>query len=163
MVSFDGAANGWYSLQFKALQHSPSGQSVTYKIIKPDNSILTSGTIGTTAVPSIHLPKLPLTGTYALQLSPGSSTFNTNVRLEVNAILAVGGPAVATTQDYAGQTTRFIFDATANQRIAIAALAVAFSPSGNASFLSVYKPDGSSLGFQACKGSKYEHTAGNCD
>jgi IPT/TIG domain len=163
LVLFDGAVNGWYSLQFNALDLSPTSGSVAYKVIKPDNSVLVSGTLSMTAITSLHLPKLPATGTYSLLLSPGTATLNTLVRLESNPALTIDGAAIATTQDYPLQSSRLLFDATAGQRLGIGLKNVAFTPSGSGARVFVYKPDGTSYpGYTTCLGPQTGNTAGNC-
>jgi hypothetical protein len=164
MVIFDAAANGFYSFQFSALETSPTNAVVNYKVMKPDNSVLLTGTIGYAARPSIHLPKLVTAGTYSVLLSPGTATLNTNVRVATSPALVVDGAAIATSLDFAYQSARFVFDATAGQRIGIGAIGVAFTPSTSTGpvFLSVYKPDGSALISRGCLGPASDNPQGNC-
>ena len=163
LVLFDATAGGFYSLQFKTLVTSPTTASVTYKIIGPDDTVLVTDTIVMSSVATIHLPQIPATGTYTLQLSPGSATLSTNIRLEANSALTLDGAAVATTQDYPGQSTRFTLTAAANQRIGIGALGVSFSPVAAFMTMTLRKPDGSTIGSQTCVGSQSGNAAGNCD
>lgn len=158
LVLFDGAVNGWYSIQFKALDLSPSSVSATYKIIKPDNTVLVSGTIGMGSVLSLHLPKLPVTGTYTLQLSPGIATLNTFVRLDANPALIPDGADAAIAQDFSQQTSRFVFDATAGQRVGFGLKDLTRAPgAGNFAAVHFYQPDGSSAGQVLC-----DTTLANC-
>jgi hypothetical protein len=140
---------------------------VAYKVIKPDNTVLLTGSIDMSGYPSttVHLPKLLASGTYSLVLSPGTATLNTNVRLEADPALVVDGAAVVTSQDFAAQSTRFIFNATANQRIGIGLLGVAFTPpySAGVMYLGIYNPDGSGLASTSCNGPNTNNTASNCD
>jgi hypothetical protein len=100
LVLFDGALNGWYSLHFKAFDVSPTNTAVSYKVIKPDNTVLVSGTLSMGQVTSLHLPKLTAAGTHSLLLSPGSATPSTQVRLEANPAIALDGSHIATALDY---------------------------------------------------------------
>jgi hypothetical protein len=164
LVLFDGALNGWYSLHFKAFDVSPTSTAVSYKVIKPDNSVLMNGTLTMSQPTSLHLPKLTAAGTYSLLLSPGSATLSTQVRLEANPAITLDGAAIATALDYQLQTARFTFDATAGQRIGLGIKGVTFTPSGSSSRVYVFKPDGATLAFTnpSCFGPTSSNTAGNC-
>src|SRR5260221_9420250 len=152
LVLFDGAANGWDSLPINSLETSPTNAVVPYSVIKPDNTVLVSGTLGLNLNNSIHLPKLAASGTYSLLMSRGTATLNTNVRLVANPLLVVNGASAATALDYGYQSTRFIFDATASQRIGIGAFGVAFTPSyvTGPVVLHIYKADGTSFDSVNC-------------
>jgi hypothetical protein len=165
LVLFNGTASTYYSLQFKTLETTPINNSVAYQVIKPDSSVLVSGSIAISASPSLHLPSLPATGTYTLVLSPGIATLNTMVRLEANPVLALDGAAAATTQDYNNQSSRFVFSATAGQRVGIGLMGLSFFPSGVAVTPSYNKPDGSSftLTSSSCDAAIAANTAANCD
>ena len=164
LVLFNGTANTYYSLQFKTLETTPVSNSVAYQVIKPDNSVLVSGSVAINLSPSLHLPPLPATGTHTLVLSPGIATLNTMVRLEANPVLALNGAAAATNQDYNNQSSRFVFSATAGQRVAIGVMGLSFFPSGGAIPLSYTKPDGSSFTTGGtCDAAIVANTAANCD
>jgi hypothetical protein len=166
LVLFDGALNGWYSLHFKAFDVSPTNTAVSYKVIKPDNSVLMNGTLSMTQATSLHLPKLAAAGTYSLLLSPGSATLSTQVRLEANPAITLDGSAIATALDYPLQTSRFTFDATAGQRIGVGAKGITYVPlaTGQVAYIHVYKPDGTQLAYTypPCTGPGSANTAGNC-
>ncbi len=167
VVLFDAQPNVFYSIQFNALAASPTTATAAYKVIKPDNTVLLSGSIGGTNRPSVHLPMLPTAGTYGLVLSPGSATLNTNVRVEVNPVIGVDGPAAASTQDFAYQSSRFVFNATANQRIGIGLVNLVFTPANintvyNA--VRVFRPDGVEVSINTtCAGPLSWNPEGNCD
>ncbi|MGI8423402.1 MAG: pre-peptidase C-terminal domain-containing protein, partial [Chloroflexota bacterium] len=168
LVLFDGAANIYYTLQLPQLAIAPTNANVTYKVIKPDNSVLVTGQVGTgTNRPTIHLPKLPVAGTYSVLLSPGLATLNTSARLVADPVLAIDGAAAASGLDFAGQSARWVFDATAGQRIGIGGSGTTVTPTGATSTVtfSVYQPDGSSLaGFtHVSPCSATANPQGNCD
>jgi hypothetical protein len=163
LVLFDGTVNGWYSLQFNALDLSPTTAALTYKVIKPDNTVLVSGSLLMSGVQSIHLPKLPASGTYTLQLSPGIATLNTMVRLEANPVLVADGADAAIAQDYNQQTSRFVFDATSGQRVGFGLKGLTFNPSGSSAVLYFYAPDGSGAGQVTCAAASGSNLAANCD
>jgi len=167
LVLFDGAANTFYSIQLGALQTSPTSATIAYKVIKPDNTVLVTGSIGGSGRPSIHLPKLASAGTYSVLLSPGSATLNTNVRVEVNPIVTVDGPSVPGTQDFAYQSSRFVFDAVAGQRIGIGVANLSFTPTNiNSPYngIKVFRPDGTEHTASAVSCAPYSwNPEGNCD
>jgi hypothetical protein len=70
LVLFDGAAGAWMSLHIANFTITPSSSTISYTIYKPDNTPLANGTL-TAASLSIHLPALPMNGTYALLLRTG--------------------------------------------------------------------------------------------
>ena len=168
LVIFAGTANTYYTLQLPQLAIDPTSANVAYKVIKPDNSVLATGNVGTvTNRPTIHLPKLPTTGTYSVFLSPGLATLNTTARLVTDPVLTINGAAVASGLDFAGQSARWVFDATAGQRLGIGGSGTSVTPTGATSTVtfSAFQPDGSSLpGFThipAC--SATANPQGNCD
>jgi len=168
VVLFDAAVNTFYSVQFNSLQTSPAAAAIIYKVIKPDNTVLLSGSIGGTTRPTIHLPKLATAGTYSVLLSPGSATLNTNARVEVNPVLSVDGPPAAGTQDFAYQSSRFVFDAVAGQRIGIGVANLSFTPTNiNSPYngIKVFRPDGTehTPSAVACGGPIGGNPEGNCD
>ena len=169
VVLFDGIPSTYYSAQFNTLEMSPTTAALGYKIINPDNSVLATGTIGGSSRPTILMPKVAMAGTYSVVLSPGTATLNTNMRIESKPVLTVDGPSVASTLDFAFQSARFVFDATANERIGIGFIGVGFTPStvSNPSMaVSVFQADGTavSLGAVSCTGpSAGSNAQGNCD
>jgi hypothetical protein len=71
LLLFDGAANAYYTVQFSQLAINPTSATIPYKVVKPDNTVLATGFVGSGHRPTIHLPKLPATGTYTVVLSVG--------------------------------------------------------------------------------------------
>lgn len=170
LVLFDGTANTYYTLQLPQLAIDPTSANVTYKVIKPDNSVLATEPpeqIGTvTSRPTIHFPKLPMGGTYSVLLSPGLATLNTSARLVADPVLAIDGAAAASGLDFAAQSARWVFDAVAGQRIGIGGSGTTVTPTGATSTVrfSVYQPDGSSLaGFAHASPCSATTNQGNCD
>ena len=164
LVLFDGAANGYYSLQFGSFTTSPTSATVSYAVLKPDNTTLVSGSLSMSSVPTIHLPKVPTSGTYTLKLTPsGLATLNTNVRLDTNATIVVDGAAVPVVQSMPNQSTRFIFAATAGQRIGAGATGTTLTPTTVSNLpLNVQRPDGSNLTSVTCSKASSGNTAANC-
>ena len=146
LVLFDALPNTYYSAHLGTFETSPTTATLTYKIVAPNNIVVSTGTVNANA-DSIHLPKTTLAGTYSIVLSPGNATLNTNVRVVPSPVLILDGAPVASGLDSSGQTARMVFDAVANQRIGIGLIGVAIAPSGaGQATVSIFKPDGSELG-----------------
>lgn len=169
LILFDGAANGFYTVQFSQLAIDPTSSTVAYKVIKPDNTVLLTGWVGTSTYrPTIHLPKLTATGTYSVLISPGVATVTANVRVTADPVLTVDGATVNSTLDFAHQSARFVFDATATQRLGIGVAGLTSNPATtNSTQFNVYLPDGSSLAgsstWPSCAPATANNPQGNCD
>lgn len=167
LLLFDGAQDGFHSLQFTQFESSPTSATVNYKIYKPDNTLLGEGAIGFNIRTTIHIPQLPAAGTYAVLISPGLATLNTLVKLASDTVLAVDGASAPSGLTYQNQTKRFIFAATAGQRIGIGVLGVTHSPANaNRTTFKGYKPDGTLMVNEPlpyCLQAGGFNPQGNCD
>jgi hypothetical protein len=169
LVLFDGSANGFYTVQFAQLAIDPTTSWVEYKVIKPDNTVLITGRIGTSLYrPTIHLPKLSAAGTYSVLLSPGTATLSANVRVLADPVLTVDGAPAASSLDFAYQSTRLLFDATAAQRIGVGVMGLTLTPtSATATPFKVYLPDGTLLSgsstWPSCSPATGSNPQANCD
>ena len=83
LVLFDGAAGAWMSLHVANFTITPASATIAYTIYKPDNAQLASGTLSGTNL-SIHLPPLPMDGTYSLLLRTGLAQVSLDARVETN-------------------------------------------------------------------------------
>lgn len=166
LVLFDAQPGVYYSVQFGAVAISPTTATVSYQLIKPDNTVLQSGAInGASNRPTIHLPLLESAGTYAIVLSPGSATLNANVRVELNPVTSVDGPPVASSLDFTFQSARFAFTALANQHVGVGIAGIAFTPNstGLGVNVQVLRPDGSQAASASCFGNQSQNPENNCD
>jgi len=169
LVLFDAQPNVFYSIQLAAIAMSPTTATLAYQVIKPDNTVLLTGSVAAGHRPSIDLPMLAAAGTYGLLLSPGSATLNTNVRVEVNPVITIDGAAAPSTQDFAYQSSRFVFNASAGQHIGIGLANVVFTPVNvNSPYnaVRVFRPDGIELTTSSnpfCYGQQPGNPEGNCD
>jgi trimeric autotransporter adhesin len=149
LLLFDGALNDYLSLQLSAYTNSIN--SVTsYSIYRPDNTLLATGFGYVTPTSlSLHIPRLPLTGTYSIVFAPGASTTSLTGKLVKNTSLTVGAAtATAGTVNVAGQSLRYSFDVTAGQTLGIGLSGLVYTPAGvtNVSTITLYKPDGTAVG-----------------
>ena len=167
LILFDGNQDTHYTLQFGQMLHSPSTAAVNYKVYKPDNTVLMTGNVGYGYRPTIHLPKLPSTGTYSIMVSPGVATLSSIASIAADPVLAVDGPAAAIVLGSPSQSARVAFEALANQNISagVTGLTLSGSTTGGTAF-KVYKPDASPLSASNalyCTQASSSNPQGNCD
>lgn len=167
LLLFEGTASGYYTLQFASFATSPTNAFVDYKVIKPDNTVLATGRVGNSYRPTIHISRLPATGTYSVLISPGAATLNTNVSVAVDPALAIDGSSVAAATGGANQTLRFVLDMAAGQRLGIGIGGTTYSPANSTgTTFAAYAPDGSSVSsatMPTCYTATAGNTAANCD
>ena len=167
LLLFDGAADAHYTLQFSQFATSPTNATISYKVIKPDNTVLATGNVGNTNRPTIHVPKLPSAGTYSVLVSVGSATLNTYVRVSADPVLSIDGAAAASSLDFAFQSMRFVFAAAANQRVGIGVMGMSLTPTtSNYVTFNAYLPDGTALSaptLPSCANAASSNPEGNCD
>jgi hypothetical protein len=141
LVLFDGAAGAWMSLQIANFTITPSSSTISYTIYKPDNTQFATGTLSATA-PSIHLPALPMDGTYALLLRTGLAQVSLDAKLETNRFL----PTDATPLDFAratGQSTRALIAGVADEQRALMVSGLAVTPATGPLDVQILLPNGS--------------------
>jgi hypothetical protein len=122
-----------------------TGSGVAYRILLPDGSSLTSGSLSSsTASTLLYLSNLAQTGTYTVVLDPnGSTTGQITVQLQAPAtgVTTVGGSPLAITQA-AGQLGYYTFSGTQGQQLKVALPSVTTTPTGASVKLSLLGPDG---------------------
>lgn len=164
VLLFDGALDGYYTVQFGQLTFSPSTATLAYKVFKPDNTQLATGFVGYGYRPTIHLPKLPASGTYTLIVSPGVATMASQVSFGADPVLALDGPAATIPMGSPSQTTRTVFDATAGQVIGVGIAGYTQNASTTSSaYFNVFQPGGASVGSYNAYWSWASNPAGNWD
>lgn len=99
----------------------------------------------------IDVVTLPVAGTYSVLFDPdgsaiGSGTFTLyDVPADVSGSISAGGAAVSVTLGTPGQNGRLSFSGSAGQRVALRATGSGFVPSSKGAFVSILRPDGSTL------------------
>ena len=165
IVMFDGVSGGFYTMQFGQIAVSPSSAALAYKVVKPDNTVLATGSIAGNNRTTIHIPQLPLDGTYSIVVSPGSATFNSNVRVAADPFVTPDGAAIATSLDTPSQSARFVVQASANQRLGVGLVGVTTTPStGTNISMSAANASGTAAGgfYLPCYGVTSSNPEGNC-
>jgi hypothetical protein len=78
--TFAGTSGAHLALGISQLSTIPAGQSITYTVLNPNGSALTS--CSRSSISSCAIPALGTTGTYAIRVVPsGPQSFNTTVNL----------------------------------------------------------------------------------
>ncbi|WP_171159781.1 pre-peptidase C-terminal domain-containing protein [Usitatibacter palustris] len=150
--SFAGTAGESTAIELADLVTSPSGQSITLQVYKPDGVLLTS-TSTNTAGTLLNLPSLPVTGAYSLVVrdSQYGVGFSGRVTLDPGVALAIDGTMPTPTTVYAGETVRYTFAGTAGARVEFGLSGLTYaSASSSTTWISVLKPDGSTQTSMSC-------------
>jgi trimeric autotransporter adhesin len=149
-LTFEGAQNDYLSLQLSSF--TSSNNLLSAKVYDPTNSLIATATLSPVN-PTLHLPRLLLTGTYSVYFGSGSGTHQFTVSLDRDADTELTGSPV----NLAGavsQSKRLVFRATAGQTIGIGTTNLAVSPNPLANFKLV-DPDGSPVGSSfSCNGAQ---------
>lgn len=146
VILFDGSQDIFYTLQFGQIAFSPSTAAVNYKVYGPDNALVAQGNLGYGYRPTVHLPRLPASGTYSVFVSPGVATLTSVVSVAADPVLTIDGPPASIALGTASQTARVVFGAGANQNVGVGVTGFTLSgPTTSGSAFKIYKPDGSQL------------------
>ena len=123
-----------------------SSTSATVKVSNPSGAVIVTTSCYTTSPgSSCRIPLLNLVaGTYSVVVTPpnGSSNLNFNAILladVIGPVLAANTPVAANLS--AGQVTRLTFNANAGDNVALNLSGVSTTPTGQAVFADVYRPD----------------------
>ena len=141
LVLFDGMAGGWTSLQIANFTITPSSSTIAYTVYKPDNTPLASGTLSAANL-SIHLPALPMDGTYSLLLRTGLAQVSLDAKVETNRFV----PTDAASLDFArsaAQSTRVLISAVAGEQRALMVSGLATTPANGTLEGQILLPNGS--------------------
>jgi hypothetical protein len=140
LVLFEGAAGAWMSLHVGNFAVTPASSTIGYTIYKPDNTQLVNGTLGGSSL-SIHLPSLPLSGTYSLLLRTGLAQVSFDAKLETNRFIPTDAPPLEFARA-PGQSTRALIAGTAGEQKAFMVSGLSISPSTYGIDVSIALPSG---------------------
>ena len=146
-VLFQANADTWQSLQATGITSTAS--TINYKIYAPGNVLIQQGTVSATS-PSIHLPKLTVSGTYLATFQPDTAGAQLSIALETDAALVTNALLPVATHT-AGRSERLTFTVTAsaNVEVTLANLAVVGGNS-NGVQVDIYDPSGTNVASYAC-------------
>ena len=143
LILFDGIAGAWLSLHVGNFTVSPAGATIAYTIYKPDNTQFASGTLAGTNL-SLHLPALPMIGTYSLLLRTGIAQVSLDAKLETNAFVPADGTTLSVARS-AGQSTRALIAGVAGEQKALMVSGLVTVPANNNLDVTVALPNGSTF------------------
>ena len=143
LVLFDGIAGAWLSLHVGNFTVNPAGATIAYTIYKPDNTQFASGTLTATNL-SIHLPALPVIGTYSLLLRTGIAQVSLDAKLETNAFVPADGTTLSIARS-AGQSARALIAGVAGEQKALMVSGLVTVPANNSLDVTVALPNGSTF------------------
>ena len=142
---FEGARGDLLSAQFTDIGVA----SVSYSLYGIGNNLLVSGSISA-AAPTMHLPRLPATGTYLLMMRPVTAPASWKLSIEKAKSLENDGSALAVNTNIAGQQKRLTFTATAGQNLGLGLSDLVTPGTTSPVYMEVRKPDGTYLAAQHC-------------
>ena len=140
-ILFTATAGNWLSIQ--ASGFTPSNASGTYTIYDTFNHPILTGAISASE-PSIHLPVIPVTGSYSIwiQTDTLSPSMKVTASLAVDPTLAATGVGTAASTQLVGQTARLLFNAVAGNNPRLAITGITSNPTdGGWVYVDVYDPN----------------------
>jgi len=154
-LTFGGATGASVALQMRRVETAPAGQGLVVQVNRPDGT--SHGYMRLTGSgQTLAMPPLPMPGTYSIFVEPdsaaqGAATATMEVLLDPGQTIAVDGPTVVSTIAVSGASARFTFAGTAGQDLGVGISSLALNYASNAT-VSVYRPDGGTLGTFGCTG-----------
>ncbi|AMO95381.1 cbiX family protein [Collimonas fungivorans] len=145
--TFNGTVGQRLGLGVSGVAIAPAGGSITWSVMAPNGTTLTSNCSSFSTNSSCTLPALPATGVYTLVLTPSTATTTVQATLtlssEVTGVLTANAAATTFATTRAGQNARYTFNATTGDNYTLAWTGATFS--GSYPYLYVYAPDGSQV------------------
>jgi large repetitive protein len=147
---FSGTAGENVGIALTGLTLTPSSQQtyVVVYIYEPNGTTLLTYNFYYTSTPGVEfsLPNLPVTGTYSIQVMPGTQqtmSFNLTASQDVSGTLALNTPQNVTLVP--GQNTWLTFTATAGETVAVSASSIVTNPASQSVGLTVYNSSHASV------------------
>ena len=140
LILFEATAGAWLSLQVGNFAVNPAGAPIAYTLYKPDNTQFASGTLVATDL-SIHLPALPVSGTFSLLLRTGGAQVSLDAKVETDAFIPADGTTLPIVRS-AGQSTRALIAGAAGDQKALMISGLLTVPANNSLDVAVALPSG---------------------
>jgi YD repeat-containing protein len=137
-VLFDATAGSWLSFQASSITSSAS--NIAYTIYNEQNVPIFNGKISTSNA-SIHLPSMPVSGTYSIWIQPDTAAASLTLALEADKALPLNAPLSISTAG-PGQSKRVTFAGTLNQILALQVATQTTAPAAGTVQYAVYSPTG---------------------
>ena len=143
LVLFDGTAGALLSVQVANFTITPASSTIAYTIYKPDSTPLSTGVLSPANL-SIHLPVLPLGGTYSLLLRTGLAQVSLDARVESSRFVPTDAAPLEFART-AGQSTRVLIAAVAGEQKAFTVSGLSVVPANSLLDVQVLLPNGSTF------------------
>ena len=143
VITFNGAAGQTLGLGYTGVGTTPAGQSIAYKVRRPDGTVLTSNNFSSNG--SANLPPLPAAGPYTIELqasSDGSAGVTLILSSDIAGTLTADGAATTFGTARPGQNGRYTFNGGAGQKHSMVLTNAAFTSGAS---ITILKPDGTAL------------------
>lgn len=150
--SFDGVAGQYISLGASFISTAPANAGqIHFRILKPDGTILSSGSVFNGGGAALDTPALPSTGTYYVEMFPPTAALATatlTLSSDINGELDENG-TLFPLEFRIGQNARLTFEGQAGQVFSLSFGGMAPVPNGYTGTcrvtISVYRPDGGQI------------------
>jgi YD repeat-containing protein len=148
-LTFSGTAGQPATVRLGIGTTAPAAQSVSMSIYRSNGTLVLDGGSASASNDGmvLNVPSLPATDTYYVYVFPwfnatGTMTVTLNPAMDV----VVDGPSINVSGSAPSYSKRLTFTGTAGQRVSTALTGLGYNPaSGGATFVGVYKPDGTQL------------------
>lgn len=140
---------GWsLGLEVAGIATTPTAQPVTVTMYLPDGTLFRSITTSTVGG-FLQLPILPVAGLYTIVIDPaGTATASLQLTVATGIPLSVNGGPVTATIALAGESARYAYNAPVTLPVQVQLNSLQLG--GASVVLTVYKPDGTSIGTTTC-------------
>jgi len=123
--TFNANAGDTLALNVSGVTTTPSGQSVTFLVYRPDAGVITTGTgtftsFGPSGSQTVNLSNLPVSGTYTVIVAPNSglaATAKLSVVAGVTGTLSATGASQSYTANVTGENVYLSFTATQGENL----------------------------------------------
>lgn len=136
VVTFNANAGAWVSLQTSGL--TPTSASITYWVYAPGGVLVEQGTESASS-PSIHLPQLPVNGTYEAIFETNTASTQMTIAAVNDAMLTTSTAATMVTT-VPSQSTRLLYQASAGQNLDFDVISSTTSPANSNITYTFYQP-----------------------
>lgn len=150
--TFTGTAGENPLIKVYGVTTTPSGQSLTLWIRRPDGSLITSGSASASGPAAVSIGPLSTTGTHTVLIEPANAfTWSANVKLDAGTSASIDGATQTLAGNYSGEALRYYFSGTAGQRVEWGLSGLTYnSASANSTSMALLTPSGSAFGTTNC-------------
>lgn len=125
VLRLDATIGQVYSIQLSSLVVVPNTSSVQFQIYSPNNTVFHGAAFSSASSAWIHVPQIPVTGTYLVTISMPytTSSVQMNAQLVLHPEITPNGDPIDLTSTITGEQRRYSFRANADDNLGLAVLA----------------------------------------